>query len=52
MTTSLAALLPIRDRKDRTVGFELSTAPALLADTAAAADDAAVATGTGAAERA
>ena len=39
MTTSLAALLPIRDRKDRTVGFELSTAPALLADTAAATDD-------------
>ena len=35
----LAALLPIRDRRDRTIGFELSTAPPIELDTMAAAHD-------------
>ena len=39
MSTQLATLLPIRDRRDRTMGFELSTAPQRESDTAAAADD-------------
>lgn len=39
MRTPLAALLPIRDRRDRTVGFELSTAPVSDIDTADATDD-------------
>jgi c-di-GMP-related signal transduction protein len=36
---SLAALLAIRDRKDRTIGYELSSAPSFEVDTVRAADD-------------
>lgn len=36
--TLLTALLPIRDHRERTVGYELSTAPPAESDTAMAAD--------------